>query len=386
MSNYKGVELAYYNSLKVALEDGQIDQKEFNNLTDLREQLSISMKTHNQMESEIRREWTTKEEKGTKQSLGIKDSVISKSKITNIAGDSVVQQVTGDVENLARTMIDRLSEVGVDKDPWDYYTKAKEIDYDKTEKLFCGEKYGKQLADGYLNKVEYEVIPQIIEYYGLIFQNRDSHQELAMQQAEILDEQISPKAGVFIGNAEHFYRPDYSRALILSAKVYLEVGKYNPEPDFTESMNLARASINELLKKEPENKEAKKLLSEINNQKLHSDHTHSDHTGFCFITTATVNYIGESDNGQTLNTLRHFRDTIMNKTPEGRKQIQWYYANAPQIVTHLDNLKNKGKIYTELYNSYIVPAAKAYRKQQSDSAFNLYKEGIEFALKKIESS
>ena len=52
----------------------------------------------------------------------------------------------------------------------------------------------------------------------------------------------------------------------------------------------------------------------------------------------------------------------------------------------MDNLKNKEEIYTELYNHYILPAAKVYRNQQSDLAFNLYKEGIEFALKNISKS
>ena len=80
MPRYKGVELAYYNSLKVALEDGQIGQEEFTDLSDLREQLSISMETHNKMESEIRSKPT---EKGrTKKSLEIKDSA-SRVKFTN---------------------------------------------------------------------------------------------------------------------------------------------------------------------------------------------------------------------------------------------------------------------------------------------------------------
>ena len=133
MPEYGGIELAYYNSLIIALEDGSLDQKEFKHLADLREQLSISMETHNQMESKLREETTLQSNSDNKSSFGIKDSVISKSKITNIAGDSVVQHVSGNVgnvENYAKTMVDKLSEVNT-TDPWEYYTKAKEIDYDK---------------------------------------------------------------------------------------------------------------------------------------------------------------------------------------------------------------------------------------------------------------
>ena len=60
MPEYEGIELAYYNSLKIALEDGSLDQKEFKHLADLREQLSISMETHNQMESKSTSESTSK--------------------------------------------------------------------------------------------------------------------------------------------------------------------------------------------------------------------------------------------------------------------------------------------------------------------------------------
>ena len=105
----------------------------------------------------------------------------------------------------------------------------------------------------------------------------------------------------------------------------------------------------------------------------------------CFITRATVNYMGEADNGQTLTALRNFRDTVMNKTANGRKQLDWYYENAPEIVKSLDSLENKEEVYTKLYNSYIFPAANAYRNRQKHDTFNLYKRGIQFAFKCIDS-
>ena len=54
-------------------------------------------------------------------------------------------------------------------------------------------------------------------------------------------------------------------------------------------------------------------------------------------------------------------------------------------VKSLDSLENKEEVYTKLYNSYIFPAANAYRNRQKHDTFNLYKKGIQFAFKCIDS-
>ena len=337
MSRYKGVELAYYNSLKVALEDGSIDNKEFKDLEELRDQLSISMETHSQMESEIRKETLQSEEKSTKGSLGIKDSVVSKSNITNIAGDSVVQQVTGDVESLVKTMIDKLDENIIDflpqNDPWEYYTRAKETDYDKTEELFRGEKYGKKLADGYLTQVEEAVIPKLDEFWGYIIENRNYHQDVAMQQASILDDQIWPLACTFLGNAEHFHPdgPDYCRIHIVAAKALFHYWKPSSNPEFTEGMNEVRNTINKALKIEPENKEAKELLAKINNEKPKSS---------CFIATAAYG----TPFAEEIDVLRNWRDDFLAESYLGQKFIKMYYSLSPPVANNINNSETKKRI------------------------------------------
>lgn len=337
MPDYEGVELAYYNSLKVALEDGSIDNKEFKHLDELREQLSISMETHSKMESELRAESTTKGKKGTKQSLGIKDSVVSKSNITNIAGDSVVQQVSKDVENYAKTMVDKLAENVIDNeknDPWDYYTKAKEIDYDKTEKLFTGKKYGKKIADGYLNQVENAVIPKIDEFCGYVLQNRNFHQDVAMEQVAFLNEQIWPLATTFIVNAEHFHPDglDYCRTQIVKAKVYFHFFKDESNPPFTEGMNEARNAINHALKIEPKNKEAKEWLTKINNEKPKSN--------LCFIATAAYG----TPFAEEIDVLRNWRDDFLAESFLGQKFIKMYYSLSPPVANNINTSDTKRKI------------------------------------------
>ena len=51
----------------------------------------------------------------------------------------------------------------------------------------------------------------------------------------------------------------------------------------------------------------------------------------------------------------------------------------------LSSIENKEEVYTKLYNSYIFPAANAYRNRQKHDTFNLYKKGIQFAFKCIDS-
>ena len=167
-------------------------------------------------------------------------------------------------------------------------------------------------------------------------------------------------------------------------KIYAQsLYEYNKVPSdqvksdtFDSDMGKAKEQISRALKVEPHDTEIIALSKKIENVKQ---------PGGCFITTATVNYMGEADNGQTLTALRNFRDTVMNKTANGRKQLDWYYENAPEIVKSLDSLENKEEVYTKLYNSYILPAANAYRNRQKHDTFNLYKKGIQFAFKCIDS-
>tara|TARA_B100000959_G_scaffold268048_1_gene312302 strand:- start:363 stop:2696 length:2334 start_codon:yes stop_codon:yes gene_type:complete len=71
---------AYYQALKNAFADGVINNSEWQMLETLRTTLSISLEEHHQMESEIRNDNPIENNKAT-----IKDSIINRSKVTNIA-------------------------------------------------------------------------------------------------------------------------------------------------------------------------------------------------------------------------------------------------------------------------------------------------------------
>lgn len=94
--------------------------------------------------------------------------------------------------------------------------------------------------------------------------------------------------------------------------------------------------------------------------------------GGCFITTATVDYIGEQDDGPTLTTLRWFRDNIMMKNEPWKKDIEEYYEIAPSIVDKINNSANKEKIYKEIYNE-LLKAVGQINDKMYEEAYMTYK-------------
>lgn len=103
--------------------------------------------------------------------------------------------------------------------------------------------------------------------------------------------------------------------------------------------------------------------------------------GGCFLTTAAVSHMKQKDNGEVLNTLREFRDTYMRKNKEKSKDVAWYYKNAPRIVAALDKRSDADKVYKKMYSDFIKPAYNAIQEGDDAHAYEIYKDGIDFAKK-----
>lgn len=73
-------------------------------------------------------------------------------------------------------------------------------------------------------------------------------------------------------------------------------------------------------------------------------------TGFCYLTSACVDYFGKPDNCFELKTLRKFRDEYMKKTTEGCKLVKEYYEIAPKIVIAINGSSDKDKYYHYIYD------------------------------------
>jgi hypothetical protein len=98
--------------------------------------------------------------------------------------------------------------------------------------------------------------------------------------------------------------------------------------------------------------------------------------GRCFITTAAVEVIGESDDGPTLSTLRWFRDNIMLAREDWKADAEEYYKIAPSIVESLNDLSNSKEIYTSIYQDYLLKAVAFIKNEQYEEAYTTYRDMV----------
>ena len=94
--------------------------------------------------------------------------------------------------------------------------------------------------------------------------------------------------------------------------------------------------------------------------------------GGCYITTATVEHLGLDDDCDELNTLRIYRDKLIEEDPEFRKIVLEYYKTAPQIVEKISNSPNKDEILDSIYNNMVLPVLKLLKNGKIKEAKEYY--------------
>ena len=101
--------------------------------------------------------------------------------------------------------------------------------------------------------------------------------------------------------------------------------------------------------------------------------------GFCYITTAVTQALGEPDDGPTLTKLRKFRDEYMCGTQDRVLELRDYYATAPALVAAIDKRPRAKHIYEEMNLLYLQPAVRAIDSQNYPLAHNMYKRLVKYA-------
>lgn len=101
--------------------------------------------------------------------------------------------------------------------------------------------------------------------------------------------------------------------------------------------------------------------------------------GFCFITTAICGLDGKPDDCDELQTLRHFRDTVMANDAELCKLIPTYYEIAPGIVQAIDARPDSADIWRQLRDVYLRDAVAAVKQGENEKAIAIYREMVEVA-------
>lgn len=98
----------------------------------------------------------------------------------------------------------------------------------------------------------------------------------------------------------------------------------------------------------------------------------------CYITTATCEEYGKPDDCYELTMFRSFRDTWLQKQPDGKELINRYYATAPAIVELINQQPDRQEIYRHLKDAYLSKCLKYIENGENMKCKELYVEMMEF--------
>lgn len=94
--------------------------------------------------------------------------------------------------------------------------------------------------------------------------------------------------------------------------------------------------------------------------------------GGCFITTACVEEKGFADDCDELQTLRKYRDILVEQDEAFRGKVIEYYRKAPMIIQAIDGQEDRHQIYGRLYDEMIRPCVDLLDSGETDKAKELY--------------
>lgn len=97
-------------------------------------------------------------------------------------------------------------------------------------------------------------------------------------------------------------------------------------------------------------------------------------SGGCFITTIVCEVLGKKDDDKVLNSLRKFRDNVMQKDEKYKYILAQYDIIGPLIANKIRQDKLKDTLAVALYNSSILTVLEFIEKEEYLSAVKLYSE------------
>ena len=92
----------------------------------------------------------------------------------------------------------------------------------------------------------------------------------------------------------------------------------------------------------------------------------------CYLTTIMSKILKYDDHNYYLNTLRNFRDNIMQPNPKYLPLLIMYDSFGPMIAYELEHDKNNEEIATTFFNQYITRAVSAIECEKNNEAINIY--------------
>ena len=99
---------------------------------------------------------------------------------------------------------------------------------------------------------------------------------------------------------------------------------------------------------------------------------HEESSGPCFITTVACEILGLSDNHEVLNTLRGFRDNVLQKDEKYAEILKVYDAIGPMVADAIRNDENREQVALDLYKSSLLPIVEEIKNNNYVRAIKHY--------------
>lgn len=103
-------------------------------------------------------------------------------------------------------------------------------------------------------------------------------------------------------------------------------------------------------------------------------------TSGCYITTIVCEILNHPDNNEALNTLRQFRDNILQTDKQYEDLLKEYDSIGPIIANKLREDKDRKELADILYKYNIVPISNLIKKEQYENAIRCYKHITEYLI------
>lgn len=94
--------------------------------------------------------------------------------------------------------------------------------------------------------------------------------------------------------------------------------------------------------------------------------------GGCYLTTACVDHKGLADDCTELESLRKFRDAIIQDDDFMRGKILEYYRTAPIIVQQINQSENSIEVYNNMFDEMITPCVQSIESGDIEKAKEIY--------------
>lgn len=92
----------------------------------------------------------------------------------------------------------------------------------------------------------------------------------------------------------------------------------------------------------------------------------------CYLTTMLCNVLGMDDNNTYLQTMREFRDSVLQKNEQYKPLLVEYDIIGPKIADAIQNDPMKEALATHYFTKYIIPITNLIKDKQYESAVNNY--------------